>query len=328
MKHLTQIAAAALALFCLQVPANAQKSIEIAVAGHGYFVGPLYVAMRDGVFEKHGYKANVTYTKGGALAFQACFTKQADVCVTSFEHVLTAAAQGRRLVAIFAISNRPLNNVVADNELIEAGKGKTLAERVQLLKGKRVGTPSAGGSGEKMLTVLARQYGLELPGDIELVYLGGAASAYVGAMQNNLIDAGMPFEPAGVLIEEKKLGGTLVNMMDGEVEAFNDIIFMTVVAHPDVIAERPDFLKDIGKIFAESQTTLLTPDKGMALMNQEFDQLTPEANAAAYSKVKAIWSPTGRMSAEGAQKVFTYLQPAGESKVDLNSTFTNDFIPQ
>ncbi|MCB1482113.1 MAG: ABC transporter substrate-binding protein [Rhodobiaceae bacterium] len=328
MKRLTKLAAAAFALLCLQLPASAQQKLEIAVAGHGYFVGPLYVAVRDGVFKKYGYEANVTYTKGGALAFQACFTKQADVCITSFEHVLTAAAQGRRLVAIFDISSRPLNNVVADNELLEAGKGKTLEERVKLLKGKRVGTPSAGGSGEKMLTVLARQYGLELPGDIELVYLGGAASAYVGAMQNDLIDAGMPFEPAGVLIEEKGLGGTLVNMMNGEVEAFNDIIFMTVVAHPDVIAEKPDFLKDIGKIFAEAQTTLLDPDKGKAIMNAEFDNLTPEANAAAYAKVVPIWNPTGMMTAAGAEKVFNYLQPKGDNKIDFNSTFTNEFIPQ
>ncbi|MFN0263605.1 ABC transporter substrate-binding protein [Tepidamorphus sp. 3E244] len=328
MKRLIQAAAGVLALLCLQVPASAQKNLEIAVAGHGYFVGPLYVAVRDGIFEKKGYNANVTYTKGGALAFQACFTKQADVCVTSFEHVLTAAAQGRQLVAIFAISNRPLNNVVADNELVEAGKGKTLEERIQLLKGKRVGTPSAGGSGEKMLTVLARQYGLELPGDIELVYLGGAASAYVGAMQNDLIDAGMPFEPAGVLIEEKGLGGTLVNMMDGEVEAFNDIIFMTVVAHPDVIAENPDMLKDVGAAFAEAQTVLLDAERGPAIMNAEFNNLTPEANQAAYNKVKAIWSPTGRMSAEGAKKVHDYLQPEGTAEIDFESTFTNEFIPE
>lgn len=328
MKRLTMIAATAMVLFGLNTPVQAQEEIDIAVAGHGYFVGPLYVAMRDGVFEEYGYEANVIYTKGGALAFQACFTKQADVCVTSFEHVLTAAAQGRRLVAIFAISNRPLNNVVADNELIEAGKDKTLEERVNLLKGKRVGTPSAGGSGEKMLTALARQNGLELPGDIELVYLGGDASAYVGAMQNDLIDAGMPFEPAGVLIEEKGLGGTLVNMMDGEVDAFDNIIFMTVVAHPDVVAEKPDFLSDMGKVFSESQTILLDPSRGPAIMNAEFGNLTPEANAAAYNKVKAIWSPTGMMSAAGAKKVYDYLQPQGDQEIDFNSTFTNKFIPQ
>ena len=328
MKRLVQIAAAALALMCTQIPAQAQKTINIAVAGHGYFVGPLYIAVRDGIFKKYGYDANVTYTKGGALAFQACFTKQADVCITSYEHVLTAAAQGRNLTAIFDITSRPLNNVVADNELVEAGKGKTLEERVKLLKGKRVGTPSAGGSGEKMLTVLARQYGLELPGDIELVYLGGAASAYVGAMQNDLIDAGMPFEPAGVLIEQKGLGGTLINMMNGEVEAFNDIIFMTLVAHPDTITENPDFLKDMGKVFAEAQTVLLDGEKGKKLMNDEFENLTADANAAAYEKVVPIWNPTGRMTVEGAKKVFDYLQPQGDVAIDFEKTFTNQFIPE
>ena len=135
-------------------------------------------------------------------------------------------------------------------------------------------------------------------------------------------------EPAGVLIEEKKLGGTLVNMMDGEVDAFNDIIFMTLVAHPDVIAEKPDFIKDMVKVFAESQTILLDPAKGKPIMNDEFKNLTAEANSAAYEKVRAIWSPSGRMTEAGAKKVFDYLQPKGDTEIDFTSTFTNDHFPQ
>ena len=58
--------------------------------------------------------------------------------------------------------------------------------------------PSANGSGEKMLKVLAKKYGLQLPGDITMVYLGAEAAGYVAAFQNKLVDAALPFEPAGV----------------------------------------------------------------------------------------------------------------------------------
>ena len=153
--------------------ATAQETVRITNIGHGYFSGPLYVAMREGLFEKHGLKADVTFVQGGSIAYQTVFTREVDFGVLSYEHVLTGAAQGRDLVAVYNITHRPLNNIVVSNEMLEAHADKSLEERVKALRGKRVGTPSAGGSGEKMLNVLAKRYGLEIPGDLELVYLGG-----------------------------------------------------------------------------------------------------------------------------------------------------------
>jgi NitT/TauT family transport system substrate-binding protein len=315
------------AVFLLTVSSVAQEVVRITNIGHGYFSGPLYVAIREGLFEKHGLKPEVTFVKGGALAFQSVFTRQVDFGILSFEHVLTAAAQGRDLVAIFNVAHRPLNNVVVNNELLQKYSGNSLEEKVQGLKGKRVGTPSAGGSGEKMLGVLAREHGLQLPGDVELVYLGGDPAAYVGAFQNNVIDAAMPFEPAGVMIEQKDLGGRLINLMDGEVEAFRDLIFMTVSAHPDLLKEKPELARKVATVFAEAQKILLDPERGMKIMGEEFSNMEPEANRQAYEKVRPIWSPDGRMTLEGARKVFAYLQPKGDKPIEFEKTFTNEYLP-
>jgi NitT/TauT family transport system substrate-binding protein len=306
--------------------ATAQETVRITNIGHGYFSGPLYVAMREGLFEKHGLEADVTFVQGGSLAYQTVFTREADFGVLSYEHVLTGAAQGRDLVSVYNITHRPLNNIVVSNAMLEAHADKSLEERVKALRGKRVGTPSAGGSGEKMLTVLARRYGLEIPGDLELVYLGGDPSAYVGAFHGDIIDAAMPFEPAGVMVEQENLGGTLVNIMDGEVEDFRDLIFMTLVTHPAMLEERPEFVEKVVAVFAEASEILLG-ERGEAIMGEEFETMTPESNALAYRTVSQIWSPDGRMSLEGAKKVHAYLQPEGEQEIDFESTFTNEFLP-
>ena len=42
--------------------------------------------------------------QGGALALQATLTKQADVGILSYEHVLTAAVQGKRIVAFYSVA--------------------------------------------------------------------------------------------------------------------------------------------------------------------------------------------------------------------------------
>lgn len=315
------------ALLGLATNVTAQEIVRITNIGHGYFSGPLYVAMREDLFAKHGLKAEVTFVQGGSIAFQSVFTRQADFGVLSYEHVLTAAAQGRDLVSIFNVTHRPLNNIVVSKELYEANAGKSLADRVLALKGKRIGAPSPGGSGEKMLGVLARTYGLTLPGDVELVYLGAEAASYVGAFQKNLIDAGMPFEPAGVQVEMQNLGKTLVNLMDGEVEAFRDLIFMTVTTHPANIKERPELVRKVASVFAEAQKILLDPQRGKEIMGQEFSTMSAEANERAYAVVSQIWSPDGRMTLEGAKKVYDYLKPPGDKPIEFEKTFTNEFLP-
>ena len=307
--------------------ACAQDVVRITNIGHGYYAGPLYVAMREKLFEKHGLKPDVTFVKGGALVLQSVLSKDADFGVLSYEHVVTVAAQGKNIVSVFNITTRPINNLIASNELIAAGAGKTLEQKILALKGKRIGTPSAGGSGEKMLGVLAKRYGLRLPEDVQLVYLGADAPAYVGAFQTKLIDAAMPFEPAGVMLEQKKLGGILINLMSGDLEEFRDMVFMGVATSEDIARNRPDFVRKVVQVFSEAQAILLDPARGKKIMAAEFPEMEPETNDRSYETLTQIWSKDGRMSLAGAKKVYDFLQPPGDKTIDFEKTFSNAFLP-
>jgi NitT/TauT family transport system substrate-binding protein len=318
----------ALLACCTFSQALAAEVVRIANIGRGYYAGPLYVAVNEKLFEKYGLTPEITYVQGGPLVFQSIFTRQVDFGIVSFEHILTAASQGRRLVSIFNVTSRPINNVIVSNKLYEENKNKDIKDRVQSLKGKRIGVPSAGGSGEKILTTLAKKYNLQIPGDIELVYLGPDATAYVGAFKNNMIDAAVPFEPAGVQVEKEKLGKIYINLMSGEVDEFKDLNYMTLVSSPATIADKPELTKKVVAIFAEAQTILLNENKGKAIMAKEFPNLAPDVNDRAYAVVKQIWSPTGRMSVEGGKKVFDYLQLTPEKPIDYSTTFTNEFLPK
>jgi NitT/TauT family transport system substrate-binding protein len=328
MKWVAKLAVPVLAVIALTLPASAEP-VKIVNIGHGYFSGPLYVAIHEKLFQKQGLEPEVITVKGGSLAFQAVSTHQVDFGVLSYEHILDAAAKGRNLVAIFNIADRPLNNVVASKELLAQAKGKSLAERVRLLKGHRIGAPSSGGSGEKMLTVLGRENGLQVPGDVKLVYLGADATAYVGAFRGKVIDAGMPFEPAGVELEQAGLGGTLINIMSGEVPAFRDLIFMTVCTYPEMLKKNPELARKVAAVFAEAQQILLDPKRGKEIMAAEYPKLSPESNSKAYDTVSQIWSKDkGKMTLAGAKKVFDYLQPSGGEKIDFEKTFTNEYLPK
>jgi len=303
------------------------ETVKITNIGHGYYSAALYIAKREKLFEKYGLEPEVSFVQGGPLALQAALTKQADVAVVSYEHILTAAVQGKQVVAFFNIANRPVNNVIGNDKLMDGAEKLSVEDKIKRLKGMRVAMPSAGGSGEKMLGVLAKKYGLTLPGDITSVYLGAEAPSYVAAFQRDLIDAALPFEPSGVLVQQAGKGRIFLNMMNGEVPEVRDILFMVLATHPDNIQERPELIRKVAAVFSDAVKILKDdPERGKALMALEYPTMTPETNNQAYDIVSQIWTKDGKMTEAQARATFAYLQPTGPQQVNFSSTFTNEFI--
>ncbi len=89
---------AALAAATLLAGAASAETVKITNIGHGYYSGALYVAVQEKLFQKYGLEPEISYVQGGPLALQAVLTKQADVGILSYEHVLTVAVQGKRIV--------------------------------------------------------------------------------------------------------------------------------------------------------------------------------------------------------------------------------------
>ena len=319
----------AAAIVALSSGIVAAEPVKITNIGHGYFSAALYVAKQEKIFEKYGLEPDISYVQGGALALQATLTKQADVGILSYEHVLTVAAQGKRIVAFYCVANRPVNNVIGNEALLKGAESLSVEDKVKRLKGMRVAMPSANGSGEKMLGVLAKKYNLTLPGDIKSVYLGAEAPAYVAAFQRDLVDAALPFEPAGVLVQQAGKGKIFLNMMNGEIPEFRDILFMTLATHPDNLKDKPELLRKVAQVFTEATKILKTePARAKALLAKEYPNMTAETNEQAYATVSQIWPLTGQMTEAQARATHAYLQPEGPSPIDFPSTFTNDFLPK
>lgn len=327
-RSLWTVAVGAVASVSVLATASAEP-VKITNIGHGYYSGALYVAKQEKLFEKYGLEPDISFVQGGALALQAALTKQSDVSILSYEHILTAGVQGKSIVAFFNVCNRPVNNVIASDKLMAGAEKLGIEEKIKRLKGQRVAMPSAAGSGEKMLGVLAKKYGLTLPGDISSVYLGAEAAAYVAAFQRDLIDAALPFEPAGVLVQQAGKGKIYLNMMNGEIPEFRDILFIVLATHPDIVKQKPEVLRKVSLAFGDAVNILKTdPKRGKALMAKEYPTMAPETNDQAYETVSQIWAPSPRISEQQARATFAYLQPAGAVPIDFPATFTNEFLPK
>lgn len=314
--------------FFLSAPVHAE-TVKITNIGHGYWAGPLYVAQRLDLFAKHGLEPEVTTVKGGSISLTAALTQQSDVSQVTFEHVLKAASRGKRVVSIYRFVKIPNNSLLANNEIANSVKGASVGERVRALKGKRVGVPSAGGSGEKMLQVLAGKYGLELPGDVQTVYLGGDPGSYVAAFKRDQIDAAMMFEPTGVFLKQANLGTTLVDLMRGEEPMFDDVLFLTLTTHPDTIKEKGPMLRKLTAVYDEALRIIHEePERGMKVMAEEFPNLSPQANRDTYAAMRLVWAKNGRMDIGQAKRTMAYMSALGgldlPADFDPSPLFTND----
>jgi NitT/TauT family transport system substrate-binding protein len=328
MKRLSTAAVFACALLFTS-GAQALDTVKISNIGHAYWAAPLYVAQYYKLFEKHGLDAQVTTVKGGSLALQSALTKSVDVTQVTFEHVLLAASRGQRVVSFYRFGKAPANNVVVSNAIMEKAKGKPIADRVRALQGARVAVPSAGGSNEKLLEMLGSVYGLDMK-SVQRVFVGGDPGSYLAAFQSHQIDAAVFAEPVGTLVKKAHLGDTLIDIAGGDEPRFNDVIFLTLVAHPDIIAQKPDILRRVSAAYNEAMKIMHTePEKGMAAMAKEFPNLSPEDNAGVYKAMLATFPENGKMNVAQAKRTVAYMEALGDLHVkpdfDPSPLFTNDF---
>ena len=140
----------------------------------------------------------------------------------------------------------------------------------------------------------------------------------MAAFQRELIDAALPFEPAGVMVQQAGKGRIYLNMMNGEIPEFRDILFIVLATHPDIIKEKPELMRKVALVFNEAMPYPQDrPQARQGAMAKEYPTMTPETNEQAYETVSQIWPPNGRITEEQARATFAYLQPTGTVPIDF-----------
>ncbi len=317
------LVAAAMAAVAAVATAEPVKIVNI---GHSYYAAALYVAQQEKIFQKYGLEPTVVVVQGGPLALQAVLSGDVDLGVLSYEHVLTAAVQGKPMVAFFNLVNRPTSNVIASNAMVDAAKGKSVPEKIKLLKGKRIGVPAQGGSGDKLTRALIAMEGMQ-PADVKMVFSGADTGSYIAALKRDLIDAAVVPEPAGLMAREQKVGGVYLDFLGGEVPAFRDMIYMSLTTTPEAIAKKRELIAKVATVITEAVKVIKdNPDRALAVMKKEYPEMSDAMNRELFGMLNQAWSRDGRMSVEQAKATADYLKPSGDHPLDIAKTFTNDFL--
>lgn len=229
-KTLLRCLSAAAITLGLAASAQAQEVTDIRVIAAPTAFNALYLARDEGIFEKHGLRAEII--PGGApdAMMPQLITGQAEFALTSGLAVLNAAARGIPVKLVFG-NIRSARGVPATAALIShADSG---IERVEDLAGKRVGLSSLRNQPHLAVMMSASDKGID-PESITFVEIPTAAM--VTSAQNGTVDAIYALDPykSSALAEGFNLiEESVTDYMDG-------VPSVAFAAGTDFIAQNPD----------------------------------------------------------------------------------------
>jgi ABC-type nitrate/sulfonate/bicarbonate transport system substrate-binding protein len=181
---------------------------------------PLWVADEKGSFKAEGLNIDISYGRGGSSTSQALLASSIDVALIGGGPI-EANLSGGDLVYIAAHVPTLVFSMFSAKDI----------NRVDELKGHKIGTTAAASASEYAAILTLKRYGLDPRRDMQFVYSGGMDNTFASLSQG-LIQAGVFSGP--ILIQAKKAG-------------FRELVDIAALRIPFIhegVAVRREFIKD------------------------------------------------------------------------------------
>lgn len=247
MKRITHALVAAALLWASAGAAWAQAAQKVRIQ---HYPGALlnivaYVGVEQKIFQKHGLEAELVGIATGPDALAALLSSGVDVMLNSGDNLMRAIEKGSPEMKIIVGNTRQMPfSVVARNDV--AGGASSFQQGMRGLLGKKLGVIQRGSSTEIIFRSLFTTAGLN-PDDATWVGVGGVGTA-LPALQNQVIDAYLAFEPfQTVAVHQSKSGHIVVDLRKGEaVSGFADFPYNFYIARGEDLKARPDVMRRTG----------------------------------------------------------------------------------
>lgn len=210
-----------------------------------------YVGVEQKIFQKHGLEAELVGIATGPDALAALLASGVDVMLNSGDNLMRAIEKGSPDMRVIIGNTRQMPfSVVARHGVASDGGG--FQQGMRGLLGKKLGVIQRGSSTEIIFRSLFTTAGLN-PDDASWISVGGVGTA-LPALQNQVIDAYLAFEPfQTVIVHQAKSGHIVVDLRKGEaVSGFADFPYNFYIARGEDLKSRPDVMRRTVAAFAEA----------------------------------------------------------------------------
>ncbi len=286
---------------------------------------PTHFAQWLGFYEKEGVHVTISQIAGASKVLEAVVGGSADIGSGVYEQAIQMAAEGRDIESFLTFARSPNFAVLASP--------KSGVNSIAGLAGKSVGVSSLGSPSQFYLTHMLRAAGVDST-KVSTAGIGMGGTAAV-ALERGQVDAAVLFGSA-ITAEESRGARVLADARTQEgVRALlgaDDYPASSLLAQGAWLKSHPDEARRVARAVLESLAWIRdhSPEEILAKVPQEFRVGDVEAERAAIRLAKPMYSIDGKISPESAEAVRKVLAESLENvrnaKIDLNATYTNEYL--
>ena len=302
--------------------------LVLAVAGmEKQIYLPAKLCEQLGYFKAEGLDVELINTRAGVDAENELIAGEVQAVVGFYDHTIDIQSKGKSIISIVQLSRAP-----GEVELVatpQAGVIKKAAD----FRGKTLGITAAGSSTDFLTQAVAARAGLKAA---DYSTLGvGAGNAFVAAIKQGRIDAGMTTEPtisqmvstgdAKVLLDMRSVESTTA-ILGGTYPAASLYVSTPWLAQNAVLAQKLANAMVRTLRWMASHTAADIADK----MPKEYLVGNRDLYVKGLAEGKSQFTEDGLMPPGGPQTVLRVLQLASKSvqgkTIDLSKTYSTQYV--
>src|SRR5712692_2366108 len=298
-----------LLVFLLTVASNGwtQEKVKFPVSASSKTLGysPLWVAQRQGFFDRNGLDVQLVLVSGADKAMMALLAGSVYVSTGGADTVLAAAEQGVDVATIGGIINGLTHYIMG------AKKFRTYED----LRGANIGSSGLTSGTAFVLRRVLKAKGLEYPRDYNLINVGGSPQAFL-SLTSGRIDAAIMAIPLN--FEAAEMG---YNVIGRVVEVIPNYQLTDITVKKSWAEKnRPSVVKFM-KAMAQSMRWLYdNKEQAVDFLSKEM-KLKPEhaRKGWEYYTENRIWNPNAEANIEGMKTVIQIYAERTQQKGPLQS---------
>lgn len=222
--------------------AHATETLKVVLSSTSFAWLPLYVADGAGFFKQQGIDVEIVNVKDGAVVVTAILRGDADIAGVGGNSVFASRAAGQP-VRLLSPMNTEYTSTIFGRKDVFAKLGitatSTLEQKIQSLKGLKIGVISFNGGQHTMLRFLFAKYanGADVDKVAEIVPIGDAANT-LAAMRRGSIDVSAFSPPVAEKAVADGYGVILVDTIGGDVPETRGMVFTAMAVTETALRDR------------------------------------------------------------------------------------------
>jgi ABC-type nitrate/sulfonate/bicarbonate transport system substrate-binding protein len=271
---------------------------------------PLFVAKQQGFFKDAGLDVTITNFNSGAVVGAAMTSGSLDVGCSLMTDVFALRKAGRSARVVGSLVNGYYVDVIGAEQFLGAAKltrTTPLRERIQALKGKRIGITGPGSGTEALVVYLFKRAGMDTTRDATLVNVGTDQAAIIQQLKTGRLDAVSFAWPLTMVAEAQNVGKALISPAGGDVPSMRGQVHGVMYASDAELGKKQPAVVEFVKAIARAEA-FIHHDSGRArdLLKQYDAQLDDKIIAALAAAYYPVLPETPRIARDAYDRALNF----------------------